>query len=131
MSLKNHIRWLIEQSDWITMAYVQDLADADFLLRPVPGMNHVAWQMGHMITGSKKMLSGLGLPPALPAGFEDHTKGGLSDDPAKFASKDVSWNWRRRPRRPPWRPSTPSRRANWTIRAPSRCGSSLPPWRPC
>ena len=32
MSLKNHIRWLIEQNHWITLAYVQDLTDADFLL---------------------------------------------------------------------------------------------------
>ena len=92
MSLKNHIRWLIEQSHWITMAYVQDLADADLLLRPVPGMNHIAWQLGHLITGSKMMLGGLGQPgPALPAGFEDnYTKEtAQSDDPAKFATKEV------------------------------------------
>ena len=92
MSLKNHIRWQIEQCHWITMSYVQDLADADLLLRPVPGMNHIAWQLGHLITGSKKMLGGLGQPaPALPAGFEEgYTKEtAASDDPAKFATKDV------------------------------------------
>ena len=92
MSLKNHLRWQIEQCHWITMSYVQDLADADFLLRPVPGMNHIAWQLGHLITASKKMLGGLGQPaPALPAGFEEgYTKEtASSDDPAKFATKDV------------------------------------------
>ena len=92
MSLKTHLRWQIEQCHWITLAYVQDLADADLLVRPVPGINHAAWQLGHMIAGSKKMLGGLGQPaPALPAGFEEgYTKEtAKSDDPAKFATKDV------------------------------------------
>ncbi len=92
MSLKNHLRWQIEQCHWITTSYVQDLADADLLVRPVPGMNHAAWQLGHLIAGSKKMLGWLGQPaPALPDGFEEgYTKETAhSDDRAKFASKDV------------------------------------------
>ncbi len=92
MSLKNHIRWQIEQNHWITLSYVQDLTDADFLIRPVPGMNHIAWQMGHLIASSQEMLGWLGQPaPALPAGFaESYTKEmASSDDPAKFATKDV------------------------------------------
>jgi hypothetical protein len=92
MSLKNHIRWQTEQNHWITMAYLQDLTDGDFMLRPVPGMNHIAWQMGHLITSSKKMLGMLGQPaPQLPAGFEESytTETAASDDPAKFASKEV------------------------------------------
>ncbi len=92
MSLKDNIRWQIEQCHWLTTAYVQDMTDADLLLRPVPGMNHVAWQLGHLITASKMMLGELGQPaPALPAGFEEgytkETSG--SDDPARFATKDV------------------------------------------
>jgi hypothetical protein len=92
MSLKNHIRWLVEQCHWITVSYVQDLTDADLLLRPVPGMNHIAWQLGHLINSTKMMLGGLGQPgPALPPGFEEsHTKEmAASDDPKKFATKDV------------------------------------------
>jgi hypothetical protein len=92
MSLKNHIRWQIEQNHWITMAYVQDLEEADFFLRPVPGMNHIAWQMGHLISSSNQMLASLGQPAsALPAGFaEAHNKeAAASDDQAKFATKDV------------------------------------------
>jgi hypothetical protein len=92
MSLKNHLRWLIEQNHWITMAYVEDLTDADLMLRPVPGMNHIAWQLGHLISASKMMLGGLGQPgPELPAGFEEsYTKEtAASDDPAKFATKAV------------------------------------------
>jgi hypothetical protein len=92
MSLKNHLRWQIEQNHWITTAYVQDLTDADLMLRAVPGMNHIAWQLGHLITASNGMLTGLGQPaPALPAGFkENYTKEtAASDDRAKFATKAV------------------------------------------
>jgi hypothetical protein len=92
MSLKNHIRWQIEQNYWISTAYVQDLTDADLMLRPVPGMNHIAWQLGHLITSANGMLAGLGQPaPALPAGFkESYTKEtAASDDRAKFATKAV------------------------------------------
>ena len=54
------------------MAYLQDLTDAELLIRPVPGMNHAAWQLGHMIAGSKKMIRSWGRQaPALPAGFEE------------------------------------------------------------
>ena len=62
MSLKSHLRWQIEQCHWITLAYLQDLTDAELLIRAVPGMNHAAWQLGHMIAGSKKMIGGLGQP---------------------------------------------------------------------
>ncbi len=92
MSLKNHLRWQIEQNHWIAMAYVEDLTDADLMLRPVPGMNHIAWQLGHLITSSNKMLGGLGQPaPKLPAGFEEgYTKEtATSDDAKKFAAKNV------------------------------------------
>jgi hypothetical protein len=92
MSEKSLIRWQIEQNYWITTAYVQDLTEADLMLRPVPGMNHMAWQLGHLITSTHRMITGLGQPvPALPAGFEEaHKKEAATcDDPAKFAKKDV------------------------------------------
>ena len=92
MSLKNHIRWQIEQCHWITMAYVQDLADADLLLRPVPGMNHIAWQLGHLITQFENDARRAGAAGAgIAGGFDErHTKEtASSDDPAKFATKDV------------------------------------------
>jgi hypothetical protein len=92
MSVKSLIRWQIEQDHWITMAYVQDLTDADLMLRPVPGMNHIAWQLGHLITSTNEMLGMLQQPvPDLPAGFkESHSKEmSTCDDAAKFAKKDV------------------------------------------
>jgi hypothetical protein len=92
MSLKTQVRWIVEQCYWINNMYVQDLTDADLMLRPVPGMNHMAWQLGHLISSTQRMLAGIGQPaPALPAGFaEAHSKEAATcDDPKKFATKAV------------------------------------------
>jgi hypothetical protein len=72
--------------------YVSDLSDADLLVRPAPGANHLAWQLGHLIYGEKGLVAEQ-LPntsyPALPAGFaEQYGKSGASDDSAgHFLSK--------------------------------------------
>ena len=57
---------------------LSDLSDADLLVRPVPGANHIAWQLGHVISSERGMfsknLSGDNYPE-LPAGFaERHSK---------------------------------------------------------
>jgi hypothetical protein len=54
-----------------------DLSDADLLVRPVPGANHIAWQLGHLIASeahlAKDSLPGAKYPP-LPPGFaEQHS----------------------------------------------------------
>lgn len=53
--------------------FVSDLSDADLLVRPTPGANHIAWQLGH-ITASETRLAqqipGISYP-ALPKGFEE------------------------------------------------------------
>jgi hypothetical protein len=87
---KNLLRQSIEMGYRITHAYVDDLTDAELLVRSVPGSNHVAWQLGHVIGGVRGMLAGLGhATQALPAGFEAaYTREtSTSDDPAKFATK--------------------------------------------
>jgi hypothetical protein len=70
--------------------YVSDLTDAELLVRSVPGSNHIAWQMGHLITATRHMLKSLGhSAPDLPAGFDEaHTPETSGfDDQEKFASK--------------------------------------------
>src|SRR5262249_22965820 len=59
--------------------YLGDLSDADLHVRPVPGANNVAWQIGHLIT-SEAGLAGEYLPgaryPQLPPGCaEAHAQG--------------------------------------------------------
>src|SRR5260370_14899392 len=72
--------------------FLSDLSDADLLVRPVPGANHIAWQIGHLINAEKNLVRSE-LPdagyPDLPAGFaEQHAKNtATSDSPADFRSK--------------------------------------------
>ena len=90
-TVKDMIRNQIKFGDMLIQGYIGDLSDADLLLRSVPGANHIAWQMGHLICSSQHILKDLGHEsPPLPAGFaEAHAAGNAScDDPARFATKD-------------------------------------------
>jgi hypothetical protein len=85
---KDAINNSLDMADRIVGAYLGDLSDADLMVRPVPGMNHLAWQLGHLIAGEQAMMSiidGAACPP-LPPGFaERHSKETATvDDPAKF-----------------------------------------------
>jgi hypothetical protein len=66
------------------LTYIKDFSDADLLVRPVPGANHAAWQIGNVIVGDIWCL-GSDLPdtpyPQLPPGFMDQhgSKGAGSD----------------------------------------------------
>jgi hypothetical protein len=92
MHPKDLLRQMVEMSHMITHTYVDDLNDADLLVRSVPGANHIAWQLGHLAVGTQHMLGALGQPsPELPAGFaaahSRETAG--SDDPKRFATKSA------------------------------------------
>ena len=62
------------------------------MARPVHGMNHLAWQVGHLISTERRMLEQIkpGSSPELPEGFvakhamDKHA----SDDAADFHTKD-------------------------------------------
>jgi hypothetical protein len=87
---KDMIRNQYQFGDMLIQGYIGDLSDADLLLRSVPGVNHIAWQLGHLITSTQHILQGLGCESEpLPAGFaEAHTKEtAASDDPARFSTK--------------------------------------------
>jgi DinB superfamily len=93
MNAKDVILQSLGFNDTILNAYLSDLSDADLLHRPVPGQNHIAWQLGHLITSERSMLEGIkpGSSPALPEGFvEAHNKDACtSNDSGKFCSKDT------------------------------------------
>ena len=40
----------------VSEQYLSDLTDADLLVRPVPGANHIAWQLGHLIQAENWMV---------------------------------------------------------------------------
>jgi hypothetical protein len=73
--------------------YIEDLSDADLLVRPVPGANHLAWQIGHLIHSEVMLVKGQ-LPdtsyPELPAGFREAHAGDAvkRDGPTGFLGRD-------------------------------------------
>ena len=91
MNALDAIRATAATSDTVVNIYLDDLADADLLVRPHPECNHVAWQLGHLIAAECNLLNLLvpGAAPELPEGFADrHGKDACgNDDPASFCTK--------------------------------------------
>jgi uncharacterized damage-inducible protein DinB len=82
----------LSSTQFLTTQYLSDLSDADLLVRPTPGANHIAWQLGHVIASEIHLVRSQ-LPdaayPELPAGFaEQHGKETAAQEPPKgFLSK--------------------------------------------
>jgi len=91
MNSREVLRRVIGSTDFLVNAYLEDLTDADLLVRPAPGANHIAWQMGHLICSEHGMMSARypGTMPPLPSGFVEKHKNetASSDDPVAFHSK--------------------------------------------
>jgi hypothetical protein len=70
--------------------HLNDMTDAELLMRPTPGANHANWQIGHLIVSEHSLLAKCGATmPELPAGFaERYSKENTKiDDASKFATK--------------------------------------------
>ncbi|TWT90175.1 DinB superfamily protein [Pseudobythopirellula maris] len=91
MNVNEAIQTAAGLSNMVLNAYLGDLDDADLMRRPAPGCNHLAWQLGHLITAEKHMIDTIqpGAAPELPEGFADQysreTCG--DDDPSHFCTK--------------------------------------------
>ena len=96
MNSREAIRLGIDSANMICQGYLGDLTDPELLMRPVPGANHIAWQLGHLLVSEHDMVEGAcpGSMPALPAGFADKYKPDASklDSPDAFHSKSVYMN---------------------------------------
>ena len=92
MNANGAIRAAMNISSAIVNSYLGDLDDADLLTRPGEGCNHLAWQLGHLISAECDLLESIcpGTAASLPEGFkEKHSKEMVGeDDPAKFCSKE-------------------------------------------
>ncbi|MBX7167567.1 MAG: DinB family protein [Pirellulales bacterium] len=91
MDIKQAIKFNLNSSNYLVNGYLADLSDGDLLIRPVPGTNHIAWQLGHLIA-AERMLVEKAVPGSmrpLPEGFaERHKKSTAgSDNPADFLTK--------------------------------------------
>lgn len=93
MSIATHIRAAMEMPELVVRSYLDDLEDEHLFVRPLENMNHIAWQLGHLISGENFHIRQLypdSMPP-LPAGFVDNytkeTAG--SDDRSMFLGKQA------------------------------------------
>jgi hypothetical protein len=71
--------------------YLSDLGDADILVRPVPNANHIAWQLGHLISAEPHLVK-MGIPdakyPDLPPGFDEKYKKETASNDTGFLTKN-------------------------------------------
>lgn len=91
MNAKDAIRGTAQLSSMVLKSYLGDLSDADLMQRPGPGCNHLAWQLGHLVSSECGLLEGIqpGTAPELPEGFAaKHSKEAVGvDDPSRFCTK--------------------------------------------
>jgi len=78
MTAKDAIKLALDNNHSMFIMFLADLGDADLLVRPVPGANHIAWQVGHLIVSEVKISGAVGSTETpLPSGFvERHSKPG-------------------------------------------------------
>lgn len=91
MTPQTAIRLSLDTGHMVFSAYLEGLSDADLMRRASPGINHINWQVGHLIVAEHQMVEKAcpGSMPALPAGFaEKYAKEtAVSDDASGFCSK--------------------------------------------
>jgi uncharacterized damage-inducible protein DinB len=86
MNGKQALRASLQSTQHLIGMYLSDLSDADLLVRPLPGANHIAWQFGHIIDGERHLMSAIpgASYPEMPAGFsETHDMKAASSDSTK------------------------------------------------
>ena len=77
MDGKGAIRSSANLCSMVIKAYIGDMEDADLMRRPADGCNHLAWQLGHLISSEVHLLESIapGKSATLPDGFvEAHDK---------------------------------------------------------
>src|SRR6476620_2496056 len=93
MNAKDAILLNINMANMICQGYLSDLTDSELLVRPVPGANHTAWPLGHLLVSEHEMVETAfpGSMPALPAGFKEKYTADTSklDSPGAFHPKSV------------------------------------------
>ena len=90
MNARDLLKHNVTFSHEITKAYLSDVSEDEMLVRAVPGSNHFAWQLGHLIAAERRLVGSVGIDmPDLPEGFaEKHGPDNItSDDPGDFLSK--------------------------------------------
>lgn len=91
MDAKSAIKEAFGLSNMVLNSYIGDLTDAELLKRPGKDCNHIAWQLGHLISSECGLLNAIqtGAAPKLPEGFDQkHSKeNAVSDNPTDFLTR--------------------------------------------
>jgi hypothetical protein len=91
MNTHDAIKATLGMSTRVVDRYLSDLSDADLMNRPAPGCNHIAWQLGHLISSENHLLEAAvpGASIKLPEGFDEkHSKEQIgNDNPKDFCTK--------------------------------------------
>src|SRR5687767_5839871 len=91
MQAKQVIREALAQAQATVALILDGLSDAEMLTRAVPGMNHPAWQLGHLVASEKWMIEQIkpNSMPTLPPGFEEQysPKNSQSEDTTGWLDK--------------------------------------------
>jgi hypothetical protein len=91
MNTRQALKSAISGGQHLVDDYLKDLSDAELLVRAIPGTNHIAWQLGHLIASEHSMLEAVrpGSMPKLPEGFKEKhdKKTSGSDNPQDFLTK--------------------------------------------
>jgi hypothetical protein len=92
MDVKQAIRTSLAQADMVVNSYLADLEPEELFVRPLPGANHIAWQLGHLISSERLLIDRVApgkLEPLPPDFAQAHKKDtAASDDPSQFRTKD-------------------------------------------
>jgi hypothetical protein len=66
----------LKKSQLLMHRYIDDLKPHEFEHQPFPGVNCVAWILGHLTLTDRRQLTWLGVTdlPPIPAGFEERFK---------------------------------------------------------
>lgn len=91
MNAHDALKMTMGTAEFIGLAYLEDLTDEELMRRAAPGINHINWQVGHLLLSENQMLSAIapGSVPPLPTGFaEKYSRDTIGvDDPAAFFKK--------------------------------------------
>jgi hypothetical protein len=91
MTAHDALKTTIGMGQFVSMAYLADLSDADLLRRAAPNINHVNWQVGHLILADYNHVNEIlpGAMPPLPKDFERiySRDTAASDDGKNFLDK--------------------------------------------
>jgi hypothetical protein len=86
MNAHDALKTTIGIGQFVSMAYLADLTDADLMRRAAPGANHINWQLGHLILDDHNHITAIlpGAMPPLPKDFERiYSKDSASSDDTK------------------------------------------------